>query len=384
MVKLGIYTLVGIEKKDKLCTLIQRKMKKHLFLCLLAATFAWLPGRLSAQSDWDRLNARIDSLEHQLERQNERSEKWARAVEKLPSISGYAQLGYQWSQDDRSSFYIKRVRLSLSGSIYRQIADYRVQLELASPKIVDAYVRIAPWRQFGVQVGQYKVPFSIENVDYAPLKLEAIDYPMALQALMGFSEVLPSGTLSATGRDMGVTFYGGLWKRKDFSVINYRVGVFNGAGINCWDNNKSKDISMRLNINPIKELTLSGSYYWGEWGADYLGRKRFAAGIAYDGADFFARSEYIGGKTGALLSDGYYVTAGWRINEYVTPLVRYDVYRENSDDADCQRTNYLVGVDCHVWKHLRLQLNYTLQHYAVSQAGKNDLSMVQVMVTGMF
>ncbi len=359
-------------------------MKKILLSCLFATAFVLLPEIVSAQSECERLSARLDSLERRLERANERSEKWARAVEKLPAISGYAQLGYQWSESDKSSFYIKRVRLSLSGALYRKMADYRVQLELASPKIVDAYVRITPWRQFNVQVGQFKIPFSIENVDYAPLKLEAIDYPMALQALMGFSETLPSGKLSATGRDLGFALYGGLWKHDDFSVLNYRIGVFNGAGINCWDNNKSKDIAMRLNINPFKELTISGSYYWGEWGAEYLGRKRFAVGAAFEFPMLFARTEYVGGKTGALSSGGYYVTAGWRINQYVTPLVRYDVFRLNSDDADCQQTNWLAGVDCHVWKHLRVQLNYTLQHYAVSRDGRNDLSMVQVMVTGMF
>lgn len=340
------------------------------------------------QSDVERLSARLDSLERQLERRNTRLEKWERAVEKLPKVSGYAQLGYQWSQDasgsDRSSFYIKRVRLSLSGSIYRQIADYRIQMELASPRIVDAYVRIAPWRQFGVQLGQYKIPFSIENVDYGPLKLEAIDYPMALQALMGLSEQIGADKLSATGRDLGVTFYGGLWKCRDFTVINYRIGVFNGAGINCWDNNRSKDISMRLNINPTENLVVSGSYYRGEWGAEHIGRKRFAAGIAYEGRKWFARAEYVGGKTGALLSDGYYAVAGWRISKYVTPLARYDVYRPDSDNSKSQQTNWLVGVDCPVWSHLRLQLNYTLSHYAVSQNGRNDLSTVQVMVTGSF
>lgn len=359
---------------------------KRIFLAIFFAAALLAPGISPAQnaSEIERLNARLDSLERRVERQNARSEKWARTVEKLPHISGYAQLGYQWSEDDRSSVYIKRVRLSLDGPIRRGLADYRVQLELASPKIVDAYVRITPWRQFNVQVGQYKIPFSIENVDYAPLKLEAIDYPMALQALMGFSENLPSGKLSATGRDMGITFYGGLWKCGDHSVINYRIGVFNGAGINCWDNNKSKDIAMRLNINPFKELTISGSYYWGEWGSEYLGRKRFAVGAAFDFPMLFARTEYIGGKTGGLLSAGYYIVAGVRAGKHFTPIVRYDTYCPDSDDSDTRRTNYLVGVDCHFWNHLRVQFNYTLQHYAVDEWDRNNLSMIQVMVTGMF
>lgn len=363
-------------------------MKKLLALSLFAATVFGTCGAAWGQSETDRLEARLDSLERQLDRQSARSERWGRALEKLPKVSGYAQLGYQWGQDasgsDESTFYIKRVRLSLSGSIYRQIADYKIQMELAAPRIVDAYVRVAPWRQFGVQLGQYKVPFSIENIDYAPLRLEAIDYPMALQALMGLNERIGDEKLTSTGRDIGISFYGDLWRCGDRSLIRYQVGVFNGAGINCRDTNKSKDLAMRLNIMPLPELTLSGSYYRGEWGASCSDRKRFAAGIAYDGEKWFARTEYLGGKTGALRSGGYYVVTGYRACKYLTPLVRYDVFRPDSDDSKTQQTNWLLGVDCPVWSHLRLQLNYTLQHYAVSQNGRNDLSLVQVMVTGSF
>lgn len=363
-------------------------MKKLFALSFFAAAVFGTCGAAWGQSEIDRLNARLDSLEQRLERQSARSERWGRVVGKLPKVSGYVQLGYRWGQEasgsDESTFHIKRVRLSLSGSIYRQIADYKIQMELAAPRIVDAYVRVAPWRQFGVQLGQYKVPFSIENVDYGPLRLEAIDYPMALQALMGLSERIGDEKFSSTGRDIGITFYGDLWRCGDRSLIRYQAGVFNGAGINCRDTNKSKDLALRLNVMPLPELTLSGSYYRGEWGADYLSRKRFAAGIAYDGVKWFARAEYLGGKTGALRSGGYYAVAGYRICKYVTPLARYDVYRPDSDDPKSQRTDWLVGVDCPVWSHLRLQLNYTLSHYAVSQNGRNDLSSVQVMVTGSF
>ncbi len=363
-------------------------MKRLLFPLLLAGALLGRCDRAAGQTETDRLNERLDSLEQLLERQTVRSEKWSRAVEKLPKVSGYAQLGYQWGElasgSDESTFYIKRVRLTLGGALYRRIADYRIQMELAAPRVVDAYVRVAPWRQFGVQLGQYKVPFSIENVDYGPLRLEAIDYPMALQALIGLDERIGGEKLASTGRDIGITFYGGLWKHGDRSILHYQVGVFNGAGINCRDNNKSKDIALRLNVMPLPELTLSGSYYRGEWGAGYTDRKRFAAGIAYDGARWFARAEYLGGKTGALRSNGYYAVAGWRATRYLTPLVRCDVFRPDSDDADSQRTNWLVGLDLPVWSHLRLQLNYTLQHYAVSQNGRNDLSLVQVLVTGSF
>lgn len=60
-------------------------MKKLIALSLFAAAVfgtcaAW------GQSEIDRLNARLDSLEQRLERQTARSERWGRAVEKLPKV----------------------------------------------------------------------------------------------------------------------------------------------------------------------------------------------------------------------------------------------------------------------------------------------------------
>ena len=40
---------------------------------------------------------------------------WDKVLAALPAISGYLQTGYEWS-DNSSSFFIKRVRLSLSGN----------------------------------------------------------------------------------------------------------------------------------------------------------------------------------------------------------------------------------------------------------------------------
>ena len=83
---------------------------------------------------------------------------------------GYLQTGYEWS-DNSSSFFIKRVRLSLSGNIAPKL-DYRVQIEFASPKIVDAYLCYRPFDELNLQLGEYKLPFSIENTEYVPLRYE--------------------------------------------------------------------------------------------------------------------------------------------------------------------------------------------------------------------
>lgn len=224
---------------------------------------------------------------------------WDKVLAALPTISGYLQTGYEWS-DNSSSFFIKRVRLSLSGNIAPKL-DYRVQIEFASPKIVDAYLCYRPFDELNLQLGEYKLPFSIENTEYVPLRYEFIEYPLSLCKLMGFNDLCG---LSATGRDMGAQLFGGFFRRDGYSILNYNIGVFNGEGLNVRDKNKSKDVVARLTLKPAAGLQLAGSYYWGEYGADYLKRVRYGAGACYDRGPVVVRGEYICGTTGDLDSEG--------------------------------------------------------------------------------
>ena len=58
----------------------------------------------------------------------------------------------------RRPFFIKRVRLNLAGAIAPKL-DYRVQIEFASPKIVDAYLCYKPFDELNVQLGEIQAAF---------------------------------------------------------------------------------------------------------------------------------------------------------------------------------------------------------------------------------
>ena len=234
-----------------------------LLLSLLPfGAFAGEPAPASAAGE-----PTVAELSAQLEALKARTSTWDKIAARLPRISGYVQTGYEWSETS-STFFIKRVRLNLAGDIAEKL-DYRVQIEFCGPKIVDAYIRYRPFEQLNFQLGEYKLPFSIENTDYVPLKYEFIEYPLSLRRLMGFNDVCG---LSATGRDMGAMLYGGFFNRKGYSVLGYNFGVFNGEGLNVKDKNKSKDLVARLTLRPVRGLQIAGSYYWGEYGSDYLKR----------------------------------------------------------------------------------------------------------------
>lgn len=322
-------------------------------------------------------------------------------LDRLPRLSGYVQAGYEWS-DESSSFFIKRVRLDLRGALARTL-DYRVQLEFASsPKIVDAYLHYKPFRQLNFKLGEYKIPFTIENTDYVPLKFELIEYPLALQRLMGFAEpiggryvggVMQGGeTLKDTGRDMGLTLYGTLVECGGRALLSYDVGVLNGAGINLKDNNRSKDVVARLTLRPVRGLTLSGAWYGGEYGADCLERQRVSAGVCYDHGRGVVRGEWIGGRTGYAAteeyaagtfdSSGWYVLGGVRVTPSLMPVVRYDTLLSDTASDDSRQTNWTAGILWHPVKYLRCQLNYTYEHYAAP--GIADRNVVAVMFSGIF
>ncbi len=329
---------------------------------------------------------RVDALER-------KTSTWDKILAHLPRVSGYIQLRYLWDDANQSSFTVRRARLDLKGDISKKI-DYRLQVEFASKvQIMDAFVQFKPFRQLNVKVGQYKVPFSIENTDYTPLKFEFIDYPMALRKLMGFNEVVGGESLSASGRDMGLTLYGGFGKRDGYNLVNYDFGVFNGSGINTADNNRSKDVVARLSVKPVEGLMLSGSYYWGEYGKAYLKRQRYAVGACYDRGAVVVRSEWVGGTTGIaatetapandLSSDGWYAMVGWRASHTWMPVARYESFYADSDArSDTRQTNYTVGVAWQPLKQLRCQLNYTYEDYALQTAGNKNV--VAVMLTGIF
>ena len=287
--------------------------------------------------------------------------------------SGYMQAGYSMDDSFNNTFYIKRIRVALSGALYEGNAgklEYRMQAEMAnSPKVTDFYIKYTLCDEFGIQFGQYKSPLSIENSEYAPLKLEMIDYSLMVQRFVKMSANDLSG-ISSTGREMGLQFVGGLFKVKDgHHLFRYNVAVFNGNGINKTDDDQRKDFVARLMFYPIKDLNISG-YYLRSLGPhaeiapeyndyDYFVFDRYGGGIAYDGKYAWFRSEYMAGHTFGWRSEGAYATAGVKIASKWGIGARYDYFTTNSREAGHVQKYITGGISYYPITRLRLQLNYS-------------------------
>lgn len=83
-------------------------------------------------------------------------------ISELPKISGFINMRYRYNGES-NSFDIRRARLDFKGDLATKL-DYRFQMEFAgSPKLLDAYLRCKIDRRFNLQVGEFKIPFSMEN-----------------------------------------------------------------------------------------------------------------------------------------------------------------------------------------------------------------------------
>lgn len=318
-----------------------------------------------------------------------RLDKLEKIMAYLPKISGLVDFRYQYSPDI-SSFDVRRARLDVRGDIGKMF-DYRLQVEFAStPKILDAYARVKIKPYFNIQGGSFKTPLSIEN-QYSPKNLEFIDNALVISKLTGYSDI--SG-IRANGRDVGLMFYGGFLGKRGFNMIEYSIGIYNGAGINVADNNKSKDIAGRLDIHPIKALTLSASAYIGENFINnnhkHARRDRYAFGIKYDDSKFTFRSEYINGLTGTytnnerglLRSHGAYGVFGYTIIKKITPAIRVDYFQNDIHNKETTQINYAVGCSYWINRFFRCQVNYTYQTFG--NPDKAGSSLVSAMVTATF
>ena len=356
-------------------------MKKPLKIFAAAAmallSLATARAQTPDESQTAALQARIDELTQRLEKQEKKSVRWEKLLANLPQISGYGIMGCGWSNTDdtwESSFNISSVRLILAGDIGSKI-DYKFQFEFVSPKLIDAFLRYKICPQFSLQAGQFRTGFGLEGY-MVPLEMEAADYAPIVKAIC---------TQYCDTRDIGIAAYGSLIPVGKRHIFEYMAGVYNGEGKNKADTNHSKDVIARLKINPLDDLSLSGSFSYGERGETYVHNTRYAAGFWWHGERLFVRSEYLGMKqydpaAGTKRSiEGCYAVAGYWIKKFC-PLVRYNFMESDMDGSPVRRSDWLVGVDYKPLKYLRLQLNYTRTHYN----GHGNGNMVGLTVTGAF
>lgn len=340
-------------------------------------------------------------------------------IQKYLKVGGWidAQYAYEYYNADNQSsvFQIRRARLDFKGSPTKWV-DYRLQVDFApNPRLIDAFVKVNFCKQVQLQVGQFKIPFSLEN-KLSPLDLELMENAQVVSALSGYKDVTGISSYS-NGREIGAMLTGTLAsaevRGERIPILQYGVGVFGGNGINVKTDNLAKDISARMEFSPfVKGLTLSASGYWGKYDMLHDGvtthtdgaRTRYAGGLQYTDRQWVLRGEYLWGKTDFAAVDpltddyvpvptrtqGFYATAGYwfrfgwgknsNVEQKLRPMLRFDYYEKNMT-AHAPSLYYSTGVEWWPEKHLRTQLAYTLKQRTREHSFGHN---VTVMVSAVF
>ena len=383
---------------------------KHNFRYFIGMLALAIPLCVNAQND---VQQQIDELKGK--------------VDRMPKISGFVQGMYQANLTDEgkltdNTLRMRRVRMSVDGKLSKTVS-YKIQGDFTrSPMLVDAFIKYKPCNEFAIQVGQFKTPFSIES-PINPVNLEIFDYGEIIQKLVGYSDVCSVGSL---GRDLGIMATGSLFPMENedgyqYSIVDYSVGVFNGNGANALDNNNRKDLVGRLDIHPgLKNLTLSGSYYYGKYKKDDINngsRDRWAVGAQYNDGDLVLRAEYINGFTGYQVaafndslpalddqgnqvfveslrnSKGYYAVAGYNFklgkdkNQKLMPVLRYEHYAPGDINSVVygESNFYTVGINYWPLKSVNLKVDYSfIQEGNVGDPGTNNKHRVVAILSYKF
>ena len=230
-------------------------------------------------------------------------------------LGGYAHFRYQFQEEDGKTdgFDVRRARVNLKADL-TPCWSIRIQPDLTgTPGLVDIYTDLNLIEPVNFTFGQQAIPFSKNNLT-SNTKLDLADRSQIVEALSARKgDVLGDHN----GRDIGISVYGSFLSIHDRKLVDYRVGIFNGSGINRADLNEAKDIIGRIVLHPIEGLDLGASFYYGHTPdsatlnnksvAAQLGlRQRAAAEINYTWRFFSVSGEYINGIDGTVKKSGYY------------------------------------------------------------------------------
>jgi phosphate-selective porin OprO/OprP len=179
-------------------------------------------------------------------------------------FGGRALLDYRAYQSDAappSTFLLRRARLKVEGTLFEHF-EYEVETELTDSETAlrDGYVKINfhPGIQF--KIGQFKIPFSQEEL-ISTKWLEFMENA-------SLNNLVP-------GRSPGFQIQGELFD----GVLAYQTGLFNGLGKLSTNTSNVPELYVRSRLTPFRSNDLLNGFSFG--GA--LGRGRHEGGESVTG-----------------------------------------------------------------------------------------------------
>lgn len=319
------------------------------------------------------------------------------------TLFGYAQGRYDMTKtgdETNNSFSISRIILMANAELTRKLGFF-IMIDLAATQsskyLQEYYAQYAFLPELKVRVGQFKTPYTLENI-ISPTLLGNVSINEGTRYMSGIAGDPLYGNYA--GRDLGLMVTGDAVKARDgHYFLNYSLGVFNGAGINTRDNNKHKDVAAMLNVLPTKDITLSASMILGKGnardvdafdavaqGVDYT-RNRWSVGTEVNWKPLKLRTEYMGGKNGPIKNRAFYAELWCRLFRGLDIVLDYDYLDKNtalSKDARdvfpvwTRTNNYLVGLQYWFYKKCRLSTQYVFSDRNVGPDTNAWITQLQI------
>jgi hypothetical protein len=298
-----------------------------------------------------------------------------------PEYTGYIRF---WQQSDfstdQSQFILKEITMGASGTVneyfgYKFLADLtrlgKLTTSTASINgttvvtkasasftdiLLDAMIKVTPIANLSVSGGQFKIPFSTDNLR-GNNSIDFVNRPL-------MTNVAPAS------RDVGAM----VSYKASTLLPEISAGVFNGTGINKTENDKTINYVCRAVVTPLANLNFAANYYAGRISA--LDVKAYGVGFDWKYNNLFVDGEYIARDTKepghTIGSNSYFIYSLYNITisetgflKYITPAVRFDSYDPDKDKNDNEVQRFTFGVTFNSakisWAHIRL--NYEMYDY---------------------
>ena len=313
------------------------------------------------------------------------------AQEFKPEVHGTIRSKYEYqTEEGEGRFEVRNARFSLSGKVIDAV-EYKAEIDLSdegSIKMLDAYTRVTPFRNFQMTIGQMRVPFTIDAHRSPHQQYFANRSFIAKQV----------GNVRDVGATFGYTVNAGI-------PVKLEAGLFNGSGLtgqkDYWTKGFNFSAKAQLFLPGGFNLTLSTQKIRPYQTTVMM----YDAGAYYHANGFHVEAEYLykhyaNGAFGNVNAfDGFVswdipVKGRKKLVKAVSPLVRYDYMGDHSDGEansngmlavnDYKRSRITSGATLHLSKPFvsDIRLNYEKYLYrsgAIVKPSERDKIVIEFM-----
>ncbi|GMV14186.1 MAG: hypothetical protein AMXMBFR56_24100 [Polyangiaceae bacterium] len=296
-----------------------------------------------------------------------------------------------------STFRLRRAEIRVKGEILPKQVAYQLMIDPA--KVLDPDKTTVPTADgsTSVTVSQSSTVSIMQDFfitfmsDYADVSMGQFKIPVSWEGYNGSSKLLfPERAAAARKwgdkRDIGLRVDKKLFDDKFY----YSLSILNGEGQNRADSNNQKDVGLRVEAYPIKEIMVGAVGYMGITDRDRTATKdRVEGDFRIEMANALLQAEYIRAwdvpATGSdrIRGHGFYAAAGYTFFDRLQPVARIGYLDPNvEEDSTAKEDETWVfegGLNYYLAKHeAKLQASYSVFDYELAKTRHELILAAQV------